>query len=278
MNSMVGMRYGNRVIIGDTCTDKDWIDIGLKVPSRPDKYKLTKCLNCGSVLPSMMKNLAEQPPKRCVFCSNIGNHSGVTPQTNSWAVIDDVAVCNVQYNGKIVSFYVDLCDYHLVKSRTWRIVQKRQKYYVASGSNKKGTAVYLHELVLGGSKVGLEIDHIDGNSLNNRRSNLRFVTRQENIDNQRATRIDNQIGIRGVVRVRSTGLYKVDFYYHSVRYYTKDWHTLEEAVWCRTCFEDYFGIAAIRNNPIAKQYYTLTDDRKNAIKAYVLDVILRNER
>lgn len=273
-----GQVFGNREVIKNECSEDDWTKLGLRVPSRPDKYLLTRCLNCGSVLPCEISNLHRQPPKRCVFCSNIGNHSSVQTKTNTWAVYDDYAVCNVSYHSGIVSFYVDRPDYDAVSKRTWRIAQKRQKYYVVSGSSKKNTACYLHEMVLGGHKDGYEIDHIDGNSLNNRRANLRYVSKQENVDNQRATRIDNQIGIRGVVYVKTSGMYKVDFYNHGTRYYTKDWNTVEEAVWCRYCFEDYFGLNAIKSNPLAEQYYTLSDCAREDIKRYVLEKILGNER
>ena len=200
MNSLksTGQRFGNRIIVQDSCVDDDWLKLGLKIPGRKDKYKLTQCLNCGSILPCEISNLHRQPPKRCVFCSNIGNHSKVDTYANSWAVYDEYAVCNIFYNREIVSAYIDAQDYDKACKYIWRISKKRQKYYVVSGSFKKGTQVYLHNLAYGECPDGLEIDHIDGNSLNNRRSNLRLVSRQENIDNQRATRIDNQIGIRGV--------------------------------------------------------------------------------
>lgn len=47
--------------------------------------------------------------------------------------------------------------------------------YVMNGSVKMA----VHRFLLG-KKDGLEIDHIDGNKLDNRRSNLRFVTHREN--------------------------------------------------------------------------------------------------
>lgn len=274
----VGQIFGTREIIRDYCTESDWINIGLKVPSRPDKYKLTKCRNCGSILPSEMRNLREQPPKRCVFCSNIGNHSKVDTLTNAWTLYEDYAVCNVLYNNKIVSCYIDADDYEKVSVLTWRIAKKRQKYYVISGSVKKGTMIYLHSFIYGEYDSELEIDHIDGNSLNNRKSNLRAISRQSNIDNQIATRIDNQIGIRGIAFVKHSKKYKVDFHFHGRRYYTRDWNTIEEAVWCRYCFEEMFGINSIKNNPLAEQYYTLGSKRREEIQKYVHDAILRNER
>ena len=47
--------------------------------------------------------------------------------------------------------------------------------YVMNGSIKTA----MHRFLLG-RKKGLEIDHINGNKLDNRRSNLRFVTHREN--------------------------------------------------------------------------------------------------
>lgn len=272
----IGQIFGNREIIRDYCVEADWTKYGMKVPNRVDHYKLTRCLNCGRVLPSLMKNLRCQPPKRCVYCSNIGNHSNIKPETNSWAVYDDYAVCNIIYDGKVVSFYIDSNDYDRTKVHVWRISKKRQKYYVITGSKKKNTMIYLHAFILGEHADGYEIDHIDGNSLNNRRSNLRLVSRQENIDNQIATRIDNQIGIRGIAKIRNK--YKVDFHYHGKRFYTKDWPTINDAVWCRYCFEDYYNLPSIKNNPLAEQYLTLDDNRKEEIRQYVMDKILENER
>lgn len=270
---LVGQRFGNREIISVNCTDSDWTDLGLKVPNRKDKYVMTLCLNCGTKLPADRKNLRVQPPKRCVFCSNIGNHSNVDTLTNNWVVYDDCAVCNVTYNNHVISFYVDVCDYDLLSKYTWRISKKRQKYYVITGSAKKNTMQYLHAIVYGAVNDGMEIDHIDGNSLNNRRANLRAVSRQENIDNQRATRIDNQIGIRGIAYDKHRKTYSVDFYFHHSRYYTRPWKSIEEAVWCRKCFEDFFGLEVINNNPLAQQYLTLSNEEMESIRTYVLEII-----
>lgn len=277
MISYIGQTFGNRVVIADRCQDSDWLDIGKKIPSEPRKYRLTKCLNCGRVMPTLTTNLLKTPPKKCVFCSNIGNHSGVSVATNTWAAYETYAVCNITTTDGIVSTYISIDDYDAARNYTWRVSKKRQKYYVVSGSFKKGTQLYLHNMVAG--KVdGLEVDHIDGNSLNNRRENLRMVSRQDNIDNQRATRIDNKIGIRGIAYSTRDKCFKVDFNYHGVRFYTKHWSSIEEAVWCRKCFEDFFGINALASNPLAEQYYTLPDVKRVEIEQYVHQQILGNER
>lgn len=263
-------QFGTRLIIKNTCEPEDWTRIGKPVPDRPDKYVLGKCLNCGAILPTHKKNLIYQPPKRCVFCSNIGNHYNLETDTNSWVQRDDIAICNVIYNKQVISFTIDVNEYEKVSQYIWRISKKKNKYYVISGSLKKGTMIYLHQMIMNETREGMEIDHIDGNSLNNRRSNLRWTSHQENVDNIQATRIDNTIGIRGISYDKRGKKYTVDFNYHGKRYYFKPWKTIEEAVYCRYCLEKNFGLNLVEKNPLL-QHYKLNDELlKSEIEQYVL--------
>lgn len=54
----------------------------------------------------------------------------------------------------------------------------------ASRINGKRRTVYMHREILQ-APAGLEVDHINGDKLDNRRSNLRIVTKQQNMFNQR---------------------------------------------------------------------------------------------
>ena len=53
--------------------------------------------------------------------------------------------------------------------------------------------VYLkmHHAILGKPPQGYVVDHINGNRLDNRRCNLRFVTHQQNAFNTRKHRVEN---------------------------------------------------------------------------------------
>lgn len=62
--------------------------------------------------------------------------------------------------------------------------------------NGKPQPVPMHRLLLG-QPPGMDIDHIDGDGLNNQRANLRQCTRLENGKNQRR-RTTNSTGFKGV--------------------------------------------------------------------------------
>ena len=271
-----GLIFGNREIVSESCTAEDFTKLGVRVPKTLSKHVLTRCGNCGKILPAEKRNLMRNPPKRCVYCSGIGNKFNVDTNRNLWSVLDNIAVCNVDFNGEVIQFTVDRDYYEDVSKHIWRISKKKQKYYVITGSQKKGTMIYLHQFIFGEVGEGKEIDHIDGNSLNNCIDNLREVTHLENTHNIRATRIDNAIGIRGIAYDKKSKKYAVDLTHNNNRYYVKPWPTLEQAVWCRHTFEDYFDLPMLKCNPLFEQYNTLSDSEKEEIKNYTLSKILGN--
>lgn len=65
----------------------------------------------------------------------------------------------------------------------WCVIKKRNKYYAGRGkwSNGKTKIIYLHKVLLETDKI---IDHINGNTLDNRLENLRICTSKENARNQ----------------------------------------------------------------------------------------------
>jgi len=64
------------------------------------------------------------------------------------------------------------------------------------GSSK---LVTLHREIMGKSESHIQVDHINGNGLDNRRRNLRFCTPSQNSTNQKL-RSTNTTGFRGVTR------------------------------------------------------------------------------
>jgi len=74
------------------------------------------------------------------------------------------------------------------------------KFYAHRGG--RGHSIYMHRAIMD-APVGLEVDHADRDTLNNRRENLRICTRSDNCANS-ANRI-GQSGFRGVALDKRNG-------------------------------------------------------------------------
>lgn len=102
---------------------------------------------------------------------------------------------------------VDDSDYDYLNRYKWYTVKSLITYYAVRNiySKNKQQQIRMHNIILGTPK-GVEVDHVNGNGLDNRRSNLRFCNRSENNRSQRL-RCDNTSGFKGVTfrsRVQKT--------------------------------------------------------------------------
>jgi hypothetical protein len=94
---------------------------------------------------------------------------------------------------------IDAEDYALVSRYNWRRYQNYKSgiEYAASFLKPRDTPLLMHRLILD-APSGMQVDHINGNGLDNRRKNLRLATRTQNMWNRRRYR-NNTSGFKGVV-------------------------------------------------------------------------------
>lgn len=95
----------------------------------------------------------------------------------------------IGYTTKGEEFWFDLEDYDLIKNYTWFI---NSEYVVAKINN--GKHIKMHKLLLSDA---IEIDHKNHKKYDNRRNNLRTVSHQINMMNQKIYS-NNTSGITGV--------------------------------------------------------------------------------
>lgn len=97
---------------------------------------------------------------------------------------------------------IDIEDLALVDGKNWCAHVDRNTVYAArkEGAGGKRVTVKMHRILMG-NPPGLEVDHKDGNGLNNRRrgeaGNLRTASRSQNAMNRPANR-NNRSKIKGV--------------------------------------------------------------------------------
>lgn len=94
---------------------------------------------------------------------------------------------------------VDDQDYELYGNLKWHY-----SHGYAARKDLGGTT-YLHKLIIGDRLD--EVDHINGDKLDNRRSNLRYVTRSQNNMNK-PIQTNNTSGFKGVHQLKSTGKFQ----------------------------------------------------------------------
>lgn len=119
---------------------------------------------------------------------------------------------------------VDAADAPLVSRYTWYASESDDGRYYAKTGQGDGSTIYLHRLLM--DFPPCEVDHWDGDTMNNRRSNLRRATSSQNIAN-RAPWSSRSLP-KGVYRTK-TGRFEAKIAKGSGRYFLGVFDAPEEA-------------------------------------------------
>lgn len=162
---MTGQRYGRLVVV-------EFLQVDLK------RRSIWSCLcDCGSVIATRRYSLISGLVKSCGHCP-----------TNTIKKEKQHMVCSI---GNRVEFIFDNTDIDFINSHVWYYNNRGYIYTRENGKN-----ILLHRLILN-AEEDQEVDHQNGDKLDNRRFNLRIVSSQENSFNQ-TLRSDNSTGWKGV--------------------------------------------------------------------------------
>lgn len=103
---------------------------------------------------------------------------------------------------------VDDADYEALSRHSWYL---HNGYAYGRPGGRAGQKIRMHRYILGVDPLAF-VDHINGDKLDNRRENLREVTKRQNNCNARV-RSDNRARLKGVSKTRG-GLWRARAWLH----------------------------------------------------------------
>ena len=125
---------------------------------------------------------------------------------------------------------VDIDDYEYLNQWKWcynsqgYAVRSRSKYKDEPTSSGEYT-IKMHNVIMPDDKI---VDHINRNGLDNRRSNLRYVTHSQNMWN-RSKHVNNTSGFVGISFHKLTGKWQASIQAYGKRKHLGEFDTPEEA-------------------------------------------------
>lgn len=102
---------------------------------------------------------------------------------------------------------IDDDDFEMINLFKWCAHKAHKAYYAVAvhrDEDRKQRLILMHRLIMNASK-GTIVDHINHDTLDNRKSNLRFCTHSQNIRNQRIQSRKKSSKYKGVTLVKSNG-------------------------------------------------------------------------
>jgi hypothetical protein len=165
---------------------------------------------------------------------------GVRLKGNECRIDNGVIIVLINSKNKTYEAYADYEDYPIISNYTWGVNVVTGYAWSVDRVTKKG--VYMHRLIMGAVNFHDKVDHINGNKIDNRKSNLRICNDGENHHNS----YRHRNGTAGVSRHVDGGWdarIQVEGFIH--RKYFK---TYEEALAQRRSWEQEFNPSGLNGD------------------------------
>jgi hypothetical protein len=144
---------------------------------------------------------------------------------------------------------VDDEDYEYLSRFNWR---NHNGYAARTTSRKsqKKTTMLMHQEIIKDVQEGMDVDHINGNKSDNRRSNLRIVTRLQNCHNA-PKRTSNTSGYKGVGFDKRKNKWRARFRYKGSEMFLGYFENKHDAArmynfWAKDLFGEYARLNVIK--------------------------------
>ena len=205
---------------------------------------LCEC-DCGNEISVIGKSLIRKNGTKSCGCFARENMSKIKKRYNTYDLTGEFGI---GYTSKNEEFWFDLEDYENIKDYCW---YKTDQGYIASKESITRKTVFLHRIVTN-CPDGLMVDHIHGNNTkhDNKKSNLRVCTNQENCMNCSLPK-NNTSGVTGVKWHSRDNVWESCITVNYKRIYLGRYDKFEDAVKSRKEAEEkYFGKFSYDNSQV----------------------------
>ena len=157
---------------------------------------------------------------------------------NEFEVRGNDVVIFVKGYGQIFECIIDSEDFNEVDSikNSWYVSKRRGMYYVyyQPTIDGKRRTVMLHQFLLEtfGKKFEVVVDHIDGDTMNNRRKNIQVTSQLENVHKAKVMKT-NKLGVKHVRFRSDRNKYQVQFERNRKNIHVGYFDTLDDAIQAR---------------------------------------------
>lgn len=136
---------------------------------------------------------------------------------------------------------IDKADYDLVKEYRWTTLVDADGpwFYAIAHSREKGRRNIRMQRLIVSPPPDKQVDHINHNTLDNRRCNLRVVDQYQNQRNRRGAQSNNSVGILGVNKARKYWRARMKI---NGKQIVRHCRTLEDAIAARAELEKQYPI------------------------------------
>lgn len=223
----------------DKCNKRLWkciCDCQLHKPENEREYRL---MNVANILSGKSKSCG-------CWKQECATNSHPNKRENCYETSENGYIVGTTRNG--YQFYIDEDDLNLVKPYCWH--KNRGGYlrtlydsYIDGSGKRHHKYIFMHNLIAKahGYDCALEVDHINGIRYDNRKQNLRTVTRAQNIENAKKY-VTNKSGYKGVFFRAEWDRWEANITVNSKRLHLGVFKNYEDAVLARKAAEEkYFG-------------------------------------
>lgn len=164
---------------------------------------------------------------------------------NRYEVNGDVVT---MYDSKGYSFLIDFDDLERVKEHCWKVSKRGYVTAVSPMVNGKRTYMNLQRFITRCSDKSMVVDHINHNTSDNRKCNLRICTPAQNQYNVKPTSY-NKSGVRGVRFNKECNKWEVGFTLNKKHRIIGYFDNISDAILLRKQYEEkYYGEYAYKGD------------------------------